>query len=62
VVVCEHFKSIVVGHFLLPLEVLEDCLEGELVVVLVGMHVAADEVVEGVLRVLLLRVDGVIVA
>lgn len=44
---CEHIQGVVLGHLFLPLEVLQGGIEGKLVVVFIGMHVAADEIIDG---------------
>lgn len=57
----EHGKVELIGKFLLPLQILQNRLKAFLVFVLFCVHVPADQVVHGMLRVLGLVVDGVVV-
>lgn len=58
----KHIQGVVLGHLLLPLQVLQGSIEGKFEVVLVGMHVAADEIIDGGFRVLWFGMQGIVVA
>lgn len=58
----EHGKVELIGKFLLPLQILQNTLQTFLVFVFFCVHVPANQVVDGMLRVLWLVVDGVVVS
>lgn len=57
----EHGQVELIGKLLLPLQILQNTLQAFLVFVFFCVHVPADEVVHGMLRVFGLVVDGVVV-